>query len=409
MTGGLELVARMAAVCLGRPVRPKSPAYLKVVSSVPPPGVVHVVSMRSDAVTVAPVFLALQQAGDVGQLIVDAGAGPEAGPVGRTLAELGIAPAHVRPAVGPGVGADAAVMAETAGAMMVAEAVLEELAPLVVVVSGSSDAAMAWSLAASKMQIPVGRLEAGLRDRDWRDSREINRVLMDTLADALFATTADAAENLAREGIGQSRVHLTGSTAVDSLRRMLPRARACAAWSVRGLEPGGYLLVTLRRATAVDDDERLARIVEAIARLAQTIPVVLPLTDTERSRLTEMGDAHRLVAAGVRCERPLSYLESLSLQSRAAAVVTDSGTMQDEASALGVPCFTLRGVTERSVTLTHGTNALLGEDPSELADVRPRPGEPTPCAIPLWDGRAGTRIAKVLRSAYAFARVPRAS
>jgi UDP-N-acetylglucosamine 2-epimerase (non-hydrolysing) len=389
-------------------VRPTSPAHLKIVSNAPSPRVVHVISTRSEAVTVAPVFLALQQGGDVGQLIVDAGGGPEAGLVRGTLAELGIAPADVRPAVAPGARANGAVMTETAGAMMAAEAVLEELAPLVVLVSGSSDAAMAWSLAASKMQIPVARLEAGLRDRDWRGSREINRVLMDTLADALFATTTDAADNLAGEGIGQSRVHLVGSTAVDSLRRMLGRARECAAWSARGLEPGGYLLVTLRRTTTVDD-ERLARIVEAIAKLAQAIPVVLPLSDGERGRLAEMGDAHRLVAAGVRCEQPLSYLESLSLQARAAAVVTDSGTMQDEASALGVPCFTLRAVTERSVTLTHGTNALLGDDPRELADLRPRPGEPTPCAIPLWDGRAGARIAEVLRSAYAFARVPRAS
>ena len=208
------------AVCLGRRVRPKSPAYLKVVSSVPPPRVVHVVATRSDAVTVAPVFFALQQGGDIGQLIVDAGAGPEAGLAGRTLTELGIAPAHVRPAVAPGSDGHGAVMTETAGAMMAAEAVLEELAPLVVVVSGSSDAAMAWSLAASKMQFPVARLEAGLRDRDWHGPREINRVLMDTLADALFATTADAAANLADEAIGQSRVHLVGSTVVDSLRRL---------------------------------------------------------------------------------------------------------------------------------------------------------------------------------------------
>src|SRR5215210_890820 len=118
MTGGLEPIARTVAVCLGRRVRPKTPAYVKVLSSVPQPRVLHVVSTRSDAVTVAPVFLALQQAGDVGQLIVDAGAGPVAGSVGRTLTELGIAPAHVRPAIAAGAGTDGAVMAETVGAIV---------------------------------------------------------------------------------------------------------------------------------------------------------------------------------------------------------------------------------------------------------------------------------------------------
>jgi UDP-N-acetylglucosamine 2-epimerase (non-hydrolysing) len=390
-------------------VRSKSPSHLKVVPSAPTPRVVHVAATRSDAVTIVPVFLALQQQGELGQLIVDAGSRAGPGLAAQVLAELGVPPSQMRTPVAESGAARGVVMAETAGAMVAAEELLSELAQLVVVVAGSSDAALAWSLAATRMGIPVARLEAGLRDRDWRGEREINRVLMDTLADTLFATTADAAANLAREGIGENRVHLVGSTAVDSLRQQLAAARARAAWRVRGLDRGRYLLVTLRRTTNEGDDERIARVVEAIAELARSIPVVLPLAEEERVRLDEMGDGHRLVAAGVRCEGPLSYLESLSLQSAAGAIVTDSGTMQDEASALGVPCFTLRAMTERAVTLSHGTNALLGADPRGLADVRVRPGGPTPCAIPLWDGRAAGRVAEVLRSGYAFARVPRAS
>ena len=169
------------------------------------------------------------------------------------------------------------------------------------------------------------------------------------------------------------------------------------------------MLATLRHTTIEGDDERIARVVEALAELAQSLPVVLPLTDDERERLAEMGDAHRLAAAGVRCEGPMAYVESLSMQAAAGAIVTDSGTMQDEASALGVPCFTLRSMTERAITLSHGTNALLGSDPRGLADVRLRPGGPTPCAIPLWDGRAAGRVAEVLLAGYAFERVARAS
>jgi UDP-N-acetylglucosamine 2-epimerase (non-hydrolysing) len=390
-------------------VRAKGTKHLKLVASGPVPRIVHVVATRSDAAAIVPVFHALQQHGDVGQVVVDAGTGIDAGLAGGALADLGVPPAQVRAALAEPDALRGAVIAQTAGAMVAAEAMLSELAPLVVLVSGSSDAALAWTLAATKMRIPVARLEAGLRDRDWRGDGEINRVLMDTVADALFATTADAVENLTREGIGANRVHLAGSTAVDTLRRMLPAARARAAWRARGLQPGSYLVATLRHTTTEGDDERLARVVEAVADLARTVPIVLPLTDAERSRLDEMGDAHRLVAAGVRCESPLSYLEALSLQSRAGAVVTDSGTMQDEASALGVPCFTLRAMTERSITLSHGTNALLGADPRGLGDVHVRAGDPTPCAIPFWDGRAAARIAEVLVAGYALVRVPRAS
>jgi UDP-N-acetylglucosamine 2-epimerase (non-hydrolysing) len=390
-------------------VRPESPTHLKVVASAPPTRIVHVVTSRSDAVTVVPVFLALQQGGDVGQLIVDAGGGSGEGSAGRVLADLGVSHAHFRAAAADAHAARDEVMAVTAGAMLAADSMLSELAPLVVLVSGSSDAALAWSLAATKKGIPVARLEAGLRDRDWHGEREINRVLMDTLADALFATTPDAAGILTREGIGPNRVHLVGSTAVDAMRQQLPAARLREAWRARGLEPGGYVLATLRHTTIEGDDERIARVVEALAELAQSLPVVLPLTDPERERLAEMGDTHRLAAAGVRCEGPMAYVESLSMQAAAGAIVTDSGTMQDEASALGVPCFTLRSMTERAITLSHGTNALLGSDPRGLADVRLRQGGPTPCAIPLWDGRAAGRVAEVLLAGYAFERVARAS
>jgi UDP-N-acetylglucosamine 2-epimerase (non-hydrolysing) len=294
--------------------------------------------------------------------------------------------------------------AQTSRALAGAEEALAELQPAALVVSGAANSTLGVVLAAAKLGIPVARIEAGLRERDWSAPEEINRVLLDTMAESLFASTTQAADNLQGEGAVAGRVHLTGSTAVDSLRRAERTAAGRAAWERFGAERGEYVLVTLHRPANVDDDERLARIVEALAALAERVPVIFPLHPRTRARLKPMGDAHRLLAAGVLCGPPLRYLDFLSLQTGAGAIVTDSGTVQEEASALGVPCYTLRSSTERAITLTHGTNMLLGLDPRDLADVRLAPGAPTPCAIPMWDGRAGERIADVLVANYALVR-----
>jgi UDP-N-acetylglucosamine 2-epimerase (non-hydrolysing) len=243
-----------------------------------------------------------------------------------------------------------------------------------------------------------------LREHDWSAPEEVNRILLDTMADTLYAPTEQSAANLRGEGAGAGRVHLVGSTAVDSLRRAERRAVERATWERFGAERGAYVLVTLHRPANVDDDERLARIVEALAALADRVPVIFPLHPRTRQRLKPMGDAHRLLAAGVLCGPPLGYIDFLSLQAGAGAIVTDSGTIQEESSALGVSCYTLRSSTERAITLTHGTNALLGLDPRDLADVRVASAPPTPCAIPLWDGRAGERVADGLVANYALVR-----
>lgn len=387
-------------------MKSRTSARLRVVGTTLPPTIVHVVVTRADAAKLAPVFLAIERSADVRQAVVDASFASEAPLVAEVLSELEV------PAIGapPPHGLDLpTVTAETALALITAEVVLADLAPAVVVLSGSSDAAVAWALTATKLDIPVARLDAGLRDFDWNEPRDVNRVLMDTMADTLFAPTADAAANLVHEGVGANRILVSGCTAVDSLRHVLGRARARETWRDRGLTKGAYVLAALWRRANLEDDERLARIVEAIAAMARDVPVVLMLSARDRERLESMGDVHRLLTAGVRCEAPPSYLDVVSLQTGAGAVLTDSGMMQDESSVLGVPCFTLRTTTDRSVTLTHGTNMLLGADPRDIADVRLRVGPPTPSAIPLWDGRAGERVADELLAAYALVRVPRAS
>jgi UDP-N-acetylglucosamine 2-epimerase (non-hydrolysing) len=368
------------------------------------PSVVHVLGSRPDAVTLAPVHAALERRGTFMQSIVQIGAHTERAMVGDVLRDLGL-PAPER-TLRTGSGTQGA---QTARALAAAERVLDELRPDVAVVTGASNSALGFALAAAKLGISVARLEAGLRANDWSVNEELNRILLDRIADTLLAPTAQAASNLAFEGIGDSRIHVVGSTVVDSVRRVKRSAGARETWKTLGLERGQYVLVTLHRVGNLDDDERLARIVEGLAALARHTKVVLPLHPRTRGRLKPMGDAHRLLTAGVLCVAPLPYVDFVSLQLGAGAIVTDSATVQEESTVLGVPCHTIGSVTERVVTLTHGTNALLGDDPRDIADVRPSSLPSTPSVIPLWDGSAGERAAAALVANYAIVRAHGAS
>ncbi len=363
------------------------------------PTLVHVVATRPDVVALAPVYSALQRRGAFRQTVLHTGQHTDAAMTSEMFADLGLPDPERRLDSACGSHGE-----QTARALCGAEEALTALQPAAILVAGGSNSALGCALAATKLCLPVARIDAGLREHDWSVPEEVNRVLLDTVADTLFAPTQQAVDNLRGEGVGAGRVHLVGSTAVDALRRGERRAAERMAWRRFGVGRGEYVLVTLHRPANVDDDERLARIVEALAALAAEVPVVFPLHPRTRSRLKPMGDAHRLLAAGVLCGPALGYLDFLSLESGAGAIVTDSGTVQEEASALGVRCYTLRSSTERTITLTHGTNALLGDDPRDLADVRPSGSAPTPCAIPLWDGRAGERIADALVANYALVR-----
>ena len=223
---------------------------------------------------------------------------------------------------------------------------------------------------------------------------EVNRIVADRFADHLLIHSDEAIENLRAEGIADERMHFVGNTMIDSLVAVEDRFRGLAACSGLGVEPGGYLLVTLHRPALVDGP-LLHDAMRHLATVAETLPVVFPVHPRTRKMLGGSADA-----AGVRLVDPVGYLDFLSLQSGAGAIVTDSGTVQEEASALGVRCYTLRSSTERTITLTHGTNALLGDDPRDLVDVRPSAGAPTPCAIPLWDGHAADRAAAAVIEAF---------
>jgi len=264
------------------------------------PALVHVLATRPDAVTLAPVVAALERTGAFRQLMLHTGQHSGPAMVDDMLADLGL-PTPDR-SLRTGAGSHGA---QTAFALAAAEEALAELQPAAVVVTGAANSTLGCALAAAKLGLPVARVEAGLREHDWSVPEEVNRVLIDRLADTLFASTEQAAENLFREGARAGCVHLAGSTAVDSIRRVERLARERAVWRSYGAGRGGYVLATLHRPANVDDDERLARIVEALAALARRVPVVLPLHRARarawRRWATPSGCGRPVCTAGHRC------------------------------------------------------------------------------------------------------------
>jgi UDP-N-acetylglucosamine 2-epimerase (non-hydrolysing) len=288
----------------------------------------------------------------------------------------------------------------TARTLSAIEAVLVRERPGVVVLAGDGDGTLACALAASKIGIPIARLGAGLRCFDWSLSEEINRVLTDRLADLALVDSPEAADALASEGIDAARIQYVGSTVVDMVRRWEGEARRRRTWERFELAEGGYVVATLHRPENVEVDVRLAQITEGLARLAARTPVIFPMHPRTAAVMAQMGDVERLRTAGVQVTGPLDYLDFLALQAGAEAIMTDSGCVQEEASALGIRCYTLRRATERGVTLTHGTNVLLGDDPNGILAIGVGAEPPVPAAIPLWDGHTGERVAAAVRRSF---------
>jgi UDP-N-acetylglucosamine 2-epimerase (non-hydrolysing) len=219
---------------------------------------------------------------------------------------------------------------------------------------------------------------------------EHNRRLTDHLASLLLTHSSNADDNLVREGIDSSAIRFVGNTMIDTLRSHVRAARRLRSWADYGVRRGGYVLVTLHRPALVDDPDLLEHTITCLDRVANRIPVIFPVHPRTRARLEALG----AYEGRIQFIDPQSYGRFLCLEAEAAAVITDSGGVQEETTALGVPCFTLRDNTERPVTITHGTNTLLGLDPVRLLDVPELLREPRQRTVPpLWDGRSGVRAA----------------
>lgn len=259
---------------------------------------------------------------------------------------------------------------QTARVMLAFERVLAAAPPRCVVVVGDVNSTVACALTAAKLGLPVAHVEAGLRSFDRAMPEELNRIVTDQLSELCLTPSADADENLRREGIPKTRIARVGNVMIDTLVRALPRARARRVPERFGLSPGGYVLATVHRPSNVDDRDALGRIVEILRGVAHVAPVVFPAHPRTRARLRELG-LERVLLQGapkgaVRMTEPLGYLDCVALQADARLVLTDSGGLQEETTWLGVPCLTLRDRTERPVTVTEGTNRVVGTDPRRV-------------------------------------------
>ena len=352
--------------------------------------IVYVVGTRPNFVKTAPVIGALRERLPEGRhAIVHTGQHYDRLMSDVFLEELGVpAPDHMLE-VGSGSHAQ-----QTARVMERLEPVLLEERPDLVIVPGDVNSTLAAALTAAKLDLPVAHIESGLRSFDRTMPEELNRVVADQVAEHLFLHSDEAVENLRREGVAEERMHFVGNTMIDTLVALEERFRGAGTAEKLGVEPGGFVLVTLHRPALVDGP-LLAETVRQLAALAGAMPVVFPVHPRTRKQMEELGGEH----PGLLLSEPLGYVDFLSLIADAGAVLTDSGGIQEETTFLGVPCFTLRDNTERPVTIRAGTNTLLGLDPaaiatipSALADRGPAPSEPPP----LWDGQASERIADVL-------------
>jgi len=292
--------------------------------------------------------------------------------------------------------------AQTADILLKFAPVLAKERPDLVLVVGDVTSTLACTLAAAQRDLPVAHVEAGLRSGDRRLPEELNRLAIDALSDLFFTYSADADANLLAEHVPATSIFRVGNVMIDTLLRLRERANTSTILQQLGLEPGRYGLVTLHRQSNVDDPQTLAGILDALARIAQRLPLVFLVHPRTRKNAERFGLSPRLEhTPGLRLTEPAGYLDMLCLQGAARLVLTDSGGIQEETTVLQVPCLTLRESTERPVTITQGSNTLVGCDPERIAEAALGildQEEPKTYPVPeLWDGRAAGRIAEVLR------------
>jgi len=348
----------------------------------------YVVGARPNFVKMAPVVAALRRRLPTAQhVLVHTGQHYDTEMSELFLDELAMPQPDHRLGVGSGTHAQ-----QTGRVMEALERVVMDEPPDLAFVPGDVNSTLGAALVFAKLGIPYAHIESGLRSFDRSMPEEINRIVADEFGSLLFAHSDEAVANLAAEGMDASRVHLVGNTMIDSLVLFERRFRSLAAATALGLEPGNYLLVTLHRPSLVDGNE-LEVALRHLDTVAADLPVVFPVHPRTQPRIDEERYPR------VRFMPPLGYLEFLSLESDARAVLTDSGGIQEETTYLGIPCFTLRSTTERPVTIRLGTNTLLGLEPERVASIPVLLGDHRHRSAqrpPLWDGRAAERVADVV-------------
>ena len=360
--------------------------------------VFHVVGARPNFIKVAPIYRAIAERGVLRQRLIHTGQHYDAQMSGVFFSDLRLPTPDVHLGAGSGSHAE-----QTGKVMMELEKVCASEKPDLISVVGDVNSTLAAALVAAKAQITLAHVEAGLRSRDRSMPEEINRILTDRLADLLLTPSPDADENLRSEGVEEGRIFFVGNVMIDSLLEFRSKAQSLPTLERLGLEPRRYAVCTMHRPSNVDEPAIFGGLLEALGEISRLIPVIFPVHPRTRKMLCEANGNIRLPAsANLRLVEPMGYLEFLSLTSQARLILTDSGGLQEEATALDVPCLTLRENTERPITVTEGTNVVVGTRPERIIEEAQKvlTGRAKQGRIPeRWDGRAGRRIAEIFEHA----------
>ncbi len=370
--------------------------------------ILSVVGARPNFVKIAPLMWEMRKYPEIAPILVHTGQHYDVRMSGQFFQELRIPPPDISLEVGAGSHAY-----QTAEVMKRIEPVLEERRPDLVLVVGDVNSTLAAALTAVKLQLPVAHVEAGLRSFDRTMPEEINRVATDAISDYLFVTEESGRQNLLNEGVPPKKIHFVGNVMIDSLEESRNLWQSATIHQQLGIEKGTYGVITLHRPSNVDETAKLNEVLGALAQIAHELPLIFPVHPRTRKQLETAHGASSFLSLsseqttapkrGILCVEPLGYLDFLALTAGARLIFTDSGGVQEEATVLGVPCLTLRENTERPVTVSHGTNQIVGSSPRRILEaaqqvlVGPRQSSMQP---PLWDGKASQRIVTVLREKF---------
>ncbi|HXX74391.1 MAG TPA: UDP-N-acetylglucosamine 2-epimerase (non-hydrolyzing) [Nitrospiraceae bacterium] len=364
--------------------------------------IINVVGARPNFMKIAPLMREMKRSAEIVPLLVHTGQHYDAGMAGQFFDDLKIPPPDISLEVGSGSHAW-----QTAEVMKRLEPILEKERPDLVVVVGDVNSTLAGAVTAAKLQIPVAHVEAGLRSFDRTMPEEINRLVTDAVSDYLFVSEESGMRNLAAEGVDMAKVFYVGNVMIDSLEASRRMWQQSSIQEHLGVTKGQYAVLTLHRPSNVDQPFVLRRLLGAIAEVGREQPIIFPIHPRTRKRLEETDELKALLQSvagqiqgpGIWCLDPLGYLDFMALVAGAKIILTDSGGIQEETTALGIPCLTLRENTERPVTISHGTNRLVGTSPEKIVTEAmhvlkgPRVVTSPP---PLWDGHAAERIVSII-------------
>ena len=361
--------------------------------------IINVVGARPNFMKIAPVIEEMRRRSSrIEPLLVHTGQHYDESMSDSFFEDLQIPRPDINLGVGSGTHSE-----QTARIMVEFERVLLEHPADWVVVVGDVNSTMAASIVAAKSLVRVAHVEAGLRSRDRTMPEEINRVVTDSLADLLLTPSRDADDNLLREGVAPHKIRFVGNVMIDTLYRNLERARASQVLDRFGLKPGQFCAMTLHRPSNVDNHETLSGILDALEVIGEQLPVVFPIHPRTRERLDQFGLTERIrKQSSLVLTEPLGYLDFLHLYSNSRLVLTDSGGIQEETTVLGIPCLTLRQNTERPITVTEGTNRVVGNNPAVITReaLAALERQASPARVPeLWDGHAALRIVDAIEEA----------